>query len=62
MKKFAIIIMCLVPALCGFAAPNQSVEAANKAYSEDDFAKAIELYNKAMAEDGKSSDLYYNIG
>ena len=54
--------MCLVPALCGFAAPNQSVEAANKAYSEDDFAKAIELYNKAMAEDGKSSDLYYNIG
>lgn len=35
---------------------------ADSAYTADDYAKAIELYNRAAAEDGTSSALFYNLG
>ncbi len=41
---------------------NNTVDEADAAYMNDDFHKAIELYEKAIAEDGSSSQIYYNLG
>ena len=38
------------------------VTQANEAYEQEDFKKAIELYETALKEQGKSADLYYNLG
>ena len=46
-----------------FGANAQSlVEQANKAYSEDKFIEALKLYEEAVAKEGVSTELYYNIG
>ena len=37
-------------------------EAADSAYMKENYAEAIDLYNKAISEDGVSSTLYYNLG
>ena len=46
-----------------FGANAQSlVEQANKAYSEDKFIEALKIYEEAVAKEGVSTELYYNIG
>lgn len=35
---------------------------ADSAYNAEMYTKAIDLYNKSIAEEGKSGDLYYNLG
>ena len=35
---------------------------ANEAYGQEDYIKAIELYEQTLREQGVSSDLYYNLG
>lgn len=40
----------------------QSKEQADSAYTNNDFAKAIELYENILANEGESADIYYNLG
>ena len=61
MSKRYIIIIAFLLAVTGYAAEQDFVNEANKAYSDDKYEQAIELYNKAKAEKGESSNLYYNI-
>ncbi len=35
---------------------------ADSAYSAEMYSKAIELYNRSIAEEGRSGDIYYNLG
>ena len=51
--------MVFVPYL---SASNDFIQEADKAYMDDDFENALELYLQAAQEDGNSSNLYYNIG
>ncbi|MDE7153821.1 MAG: tetratricopeptide repeat protein [Muribaculaceae bacterium] len=52
-----LIIATVFPAVAQTLA-----EQADAAYTADDYATAIELYNRAAAEDGTSSVLFYNLG
>ena len=40
----------------------ESLTKANEAYAQEDYIKAIELYEQTAREHGVSSDLYYNLG
>lgn len=44
------------------ATTNSLIDQANKAYLDDNYYKALELYLDAQKKEGTSSDLYYNIG
>lgn len=59
MKNLLLIILLIVP-LVGNAF--NAIEQADTAYNREDYAKAIELYNQALAQHGSNSDLYYNLG
>lgn len=37
-------------------------EQADSAYNKDDYRQAVELYRQSLAQDGVSSDVYYNLG
>ena len=60
MKKLYLIILSLVFSVSLSA--QTLTEQAEKAYSEDNFTKALELYDSIAATDGISADLLYNIG
>ncbi len=63
MRKTVAIIFLIM--LTGFAGANDNlmlIEEANKNYCEDNFEKAIELYQKAIDNGVESSELYYNLG
>lgn len=45
-----------------FSVSSQTLSQADVAYSGGEYAKAVELYNKVLASDGQSSELYYNLG
>jgi len=59
MKAVLILILawCLAPVASASLAAS-----ADSAYSADDFPRAIDLYSRALAQDGPSPDLYYNLG
>lgn len=66
--KTHISFLCLIIALssvlplkCG-ATNVDAISMADSCYSAEQYPKAIELYNKAIADNGTSSDLYYNLG
>ncbi len=60
MKKF-IILLWLVLTTISISAQTQ-IEQANQAYSESNFQKAAELYEKIISENGESAAIYYNLG
>lgn len=61
MKK---IVIYLLFALAGvtMAQAQESLTQANEAYAQEDYIKAIELYEQTAREHGVSADLYYNLG
>lgn len=60
MKKIYSILFFLICVCTTYA--QDVVTQANEAYEQEDFKKAIELYETALKEQGKSADLYYNLG
>jgi len=63
MKKLVSLIVLLFVVLQVFAI-NESViiDKANKAYSDEHYAEAIDLYLKVVEAGYESSELYYNLG
>jgi len=60
MKKIVSYILILI---CGLSANAMSIgQQADSAYNAEDYRLAIELYNKSIAEEGRSSDILYNLG
>lgn len=59
MRKFLVIILCGI-SLCANAMTIG--QQADSAYNAENYKEAIELYNKSIAEEGRSSDIYYNLG
>ena len=59
MKILVIMILawCAAPTVAASLAAS-----ADSAYTADDFPRAIALYSQALATDGHSPDLYYNLG
>lgn len=41
---------------------SESLQKASAAYSEGNFTKALESYEKLLKEEGESAEIYYNIG
>lgn len=60
MKKYLAILLLLFVGLHA-SAQIQFIADADKAYMNSDYARALELYRQALATDGASSQLYYNI-
>ena len=60
MKKIFTLIFVLV--CCVGASAMSLGQRADSAYNAENYRLAIELYQKSLAEDGRSSDLYYNLG
>lgn len=63
MKRYLLLTIaaCLVSA-AALAQSNQALVAADSAYNKERYHEAIELYNKVLDENGRSSDVYYNLG
>ncbi len=62
MKILRLFILMVVGSLSQAAIGNELIAKADSAYSNDDFAEALQLYTEAASTYGTSSDLYYNIG
>ncbi len=60
MKRLAILLF--ISSLVLGASAATTAEQADSAYNREDYRGAIELYNKSIAEDGVSADIYYNLG
>lgn len=60
MKKFIIGLVAIVTAICANA--TDLTEKADTAYANQDYATAVQLYHKAIATDGISPQIYYNLG
>lgn len=62
MKKILTIII-LTFAVAWMPSQAQSlVQQADSAYNNQDFVTAVRLYNRAIADDGVSAEVYYNLG
>lgn len=61
MKKIVIYLLCVVAGMTATYG-QESLTKANEAYAQEDYIKAIELYEQTAREHGVSSDLYYNLG
>lgn len=59
MKK-TLAILLILSSITASAAT--LVQKADSAYNSEAYGEAIRLYNESIAEDGVSSDLYYNLG
>jgi len=59
MKGLSIISLLLI-SLVAFSANNDVFDNANAAYKDGNFTLAADLY-QSILEDGKSSDVYYNL-
>ena len=62
MKQIIIISTFLILACTSMANPADSIKKANTLYDQNEFAKAIELYESVLAEGYQSSDIYFNLG
>ena len=60
MKKISIIFLFLA-IICQSVLAVQKEEA-DQAYQNNDFSKAIELYNSILNDTGESAAIYYNLG
>lgn len=61
MKQFTLCILTILLACC-HAAAGTLAQQADSAYNSEDYRSAIELYNRAIAQDGVGTDIYYNLG
>ena len=61
MKKIVIYLLFAFVGMT-MAYGQESLTQANEAYAQEDYIKAIELYEQTAREHGVSSDLYYNLG
>ncbi|MBQ7823625.1 MAG: tetratricopeptide repeat protein [Bacteroidaceae bacterium] len=61
MKKIYSTIITIICFTGTLFAQNKIAEA-NAAYSNNEYSKAIELYESILKEDGKSATIYYNLG
>lgn len=61
MKKIYSLIFAFVCFTGSLFAQNLLTEA-NEAYSNNDYAKAIQLYESVLKDEGKSATVYYNLG
>lgn len=59
MRQIFLILLSII--YINVSATNWIAQA-DSAYTADRFINAIELYERAIAEDGISSDIYYNLG
>ena len=59
MKKIYLILLLLVTVS---VANGQTKAQADSAYVNNDFAGAVEMYEAILADEGQSSDIYYNLG
>lgn len=60
MKKYVILTLLAAAALrCSAITIG---EQADSAYNKENYREAIELYNRSIAEEGKSATAYYNLG
>lgn len=57
-----IIAMFISLAVWNVSKASSLTEQADTAYAADDFGQALSLYQEAMASDGASASLWYNIG
>jgi tetratricopeptide (TPR) repeat protein len=61
MKSF--ITSILLALVCTFSMSAESlVQQADSAYSHEEYSEAVKLYNRAIADEGVSADVYYNLG
>ena len=60
LRKIILLFLLVTAMLTGKA--SKLTDLAGKAYSEDKFSEAVDLYNQVIAEEGVSSDVYYNLG
>lgn len=61
MKNIILILLCVLSAPFSINA-STLVEQADSAYSNDNYQKAVKLYNEVINTEGTSSNLYYNLG
>ena len=59
MKKIYIILLLLVTVS---VANGQTKAQADSAYVNNDYAGTVEMYEAILANEGESSDIYYNLG
>ena len=57
-----LLFISLVVVSCFTNSATSIIEQADSAYTNDDFQKAVNLYNNIIKTDGTSSSLYYNLG
>ena len=60
-KKICALLFCAVMSVLTAAAQTLT-EQAEAAYNNDDYNKALQLYQQAAKDEGTSSELFYNIG
>lgn len=59
--RFLILVSFVIAAFVPSMAANDA-QLADSAYNKEAYTQAISLYNKALAENGRNADLYYNLG
>jgi tetratricopeptide (TPR) repeat protein len=57
-----IILLFLLAGIAQNISAQEVVQQANEAYTQGEFDRAIDLYQKVIEENGVSADAYYNIG
>ncbi len=62
MTRFLTILVIIIAAATGARAESALIQQADSAYMSDDFAVAVALYRQAIADEGPSAKLYYNLG
>lgn len=60
MKK--TLIFSLLLSVAATASALTMGERADSAYNKEDYRQAIELYKQSIEQEGRSSDIYYNLG
>ena len=59
MKRIYLMLLMSVIFVTSYG---QTKVQADSAYINNDFAKAVELYENVLANEGESADVYYNLG
>ena len=60
MKQLLVIFTLIMASYQAFA--NNLLADADSAYNKEQYAHAVELYNRILSEQGRSADVYYNLG
>lgn len=60
MKHVLLILIAIVSSLSSYALTIG--QQADSAYNAENYRQAIELYRRSLAQEGRSSNIYYNLG